>query len=60
MLVWTSVIIVTEGIGGGNEIVGGIWVLLLNAIASKSSMFSKPIITWLYSRNSRCLDHLSI
>ncbi len=30
MQIWKSVAIVTEGLGGGNEIVGGIWVLLLS------------------------------
>lgn len=43
MLVWSSVSIVTEGLGGGNEIVGGIWVLLLSIIALKGQLFSKPL-----------------
>lgn len=44
MLVWSSVSIISEGLGGGNEIVGGIWVLLLNSIALKGQLFSKPLI----------------
>ncbi len=43
MLVWSSVNIISEGLGGGNEIVGGIWVLLLSALALKSRQFSKPL-----------------
>jgi hypothetical protein len=44
MLVWSSVSIISEGLGGGNEIVGGIWVLLLSIIALKGQLFSKPLI----------------
>jgi hypothetical protein len=44
MLVWSSVNIISEGLGGGNEIVGGIWVLLLSIIALKGQIFSKPLI----------------
>ncbi len=44
MLVWSSVSIISEGLGGGNEIVGGIWVLLLSIIAFKGQLFSKPLI----------------
>ncbi|NER18777.1 DUF4386 family protein [Spongiivirga citrea] len=40
MLIWSSVSIITEGLGGGNEIVGGIWVLLLSITSLKSSSFS--------------------
>lgn len=43
MLIWSSVSIISEGIGGGNEIVGGIWVLLLSIIALKGQIFSKPL-----------------
>lgn len=43
MLVWASVGIVTDGLGGGNEIVGGIWVLLLSIIALKGQLFSKSL-----------------
>lgn len=41
--IWTSVGIVSEGLGGGNEIVGGVWVLLLSLAALKKSFFSKPL-----------------
>ena len=44
MLIWSSVSIISEGLGGGNEIVGGIWVLLLSFIALKGGLFSKPLI----------------
>ncbi|AEM72027.1 hypothetical protein Murru_3005 [Allomuricauda ruestringensis DSM 13258] len=44
MLVWSSVSVISEGLGGGNEIVGGIWVLLLSIIAFKGQIFSKPLI----------------
>ena len=43
MLIWRSVGIVSEGLGGGNEIVGGVWVLLLSIVAFKSKSFSKPL-----------------
>ncbi len=41
--IWSSVGIVSEGLGGGNEIVGGIWVLLLSFAALKYSLFSKKL-----------------
>ncbi|XLS30099.1 hypothetical protein ACJD0Z_04560 [Flavobacteriaceae bacterium M23B6Z8] len=41
MLIWRSVGIVSEGLGGGNEIVGGIWVLLLSIVSFKNQLFSK-------------------
>ena len=44
MLIWSSISIISEGLGGGNEIVGGIWVLLLSVIALKGRIFSKPLI----------------
>ncbi len=43
MLIWSCIGIITEGLGGGNEIVGGIWVLLLSIIAWKGNFFSKPL-----------------
>lgn len=43
LLVWSSVSIISEGLGGGNEIVGGIWVLLISIIALKGQLFSKPL-----------------
>jgi hypothetical protein len=41
--VWLAVDAVAEGIGGGNEIVGGLWVLLLSIAALKSNAFSKKL-----------------
>ena len=41
MLIWSSVGIVSEGLGGGNEIVCGVWVLLLSIVTFKSLSFSK-------------------
>ncbi len=41
MLIWSSISIVSEGLGGGNEIIGGIWVLLISTIAFKKNIFSK-------------------
>ncbi|MTI38940.1 DUF4386 family protein [Fulvivirga lutimaris] len=41
MLVFSATNIITEGLGGGNEIVGGIWVLLLSLTALKGHLFSK-------------------
>lgn len=43
MDVFSSVSIITEGLGGGNEIVGGIWVLLLSITALKARIFSKAL-----------------
>lgn len=43
IVIWSSVSIIVEGLGGGNEIVGGIWVLLISCIALKGQFFSKPI-----------------
>ena len=43
MLVFSATNIITEGLGGGNEIVGGIWVLLLSLTALKGHLFSKPL-----------------
>lgn len=43
MLIWSSISIVTEGLGGGNEIVGGIWVLLISLFSLKEKLFSIPL-----------------
>lgn len=43
MQIWTSVSIVTEGLGGGNEIIGGLWVLCLSILALQHELFSKPL-----------------
>lgn len=41
MLVWSIVSTIVEGIGGGNEVVGGLWVLLLSIAAYRCNEFSK-------------------
>ncbi len=43
---WTYVSTIAEGLGGGNEIVGGVWVLLLSFAGLKDTRFSRPVI-WL-------------
>ena len=43
MLIWSSISVISDGLGGGNEIVGGIWVLLLSLCALKAPFFSKPL-----------------
>lgn len=41
--VWLALNSIVEGIGGGNEIVGGLWVLLLSIAALKTNAFSKKL-----------------
>jgi len=43
MTVWQSIYTVVEGIGGGNEVVGGLWVLLLSFAALKAGELSKSL-----------------
>jgi len=43
MLVWSSVSIISEGLGGGNEVVGGVWVLLVSIIALRGRLLSRPL-----------------
>jgi hypothetical protein len=43
MTVWMAISIVVEGLGGGNEVVGGLWVLLLSLAALKSHELSKAL-----------------
>ena len=43
MTVWNGVGIVTEGLGGGNEVVGGLWVLLLSIAGLQTKVLSKPL-----------------
>ena len=44
MQIWTSISIISEGLGGGNEIVGGVWVLFVSMIALQGKIFSKALI----------------
>ncbi|RKF18687.1 DUF4386 family protein [Alginatibacterium sediminis] len=44
MTIWRTINYVVEGIGGGNEIVGGLWVLLLSVAALKGKQFSTALI----------------
>lgn len=41
--IWTIVSLLTESIGGGNELVGGLWVLLLSAVALRKAVFSSGV-----------------
>ena len=43
MTVWLTINSVVEGLGGGNELVGGLWVLLLSIAALKSDVLSKKL-----------------
>ena len=38
---WEIVMLLTESLGGGNELVGGIWVLLISLSNLSSNLFSK-------------------
>jgi len=40
-LVWTAIDAIRDGLGGGNEIVGGIWVTLVSVSALKGRDFAK-------------------
>ncbi len=39
--IWTIVSLITEGLGGGNELVGGLWVLLISLGAIQADVFPK-------------------
>ena len=43
MTVWRTIYLIVEGIGGGNEVVGGFWVLLLSFAALKGNAFSRTL-----------------
>jgi hypothetical protein len=43
LTVWVAIVNVVEGMGGGNEIVGGLWVLLLSVAALGSGLLSKAL-----------------
>lgn len=39
--VWTIVSLITESLGGGNELVGGLWVLLVSIAALRARIFPR-------------------
>ncbi len=41
--VWTLISLVTESLGGGNELVGGLWVLLVSVVALRAGEFSRAL-----------------
>ena len=43
MTVWRAIYSVVEGLGGGNEVAGGLWVLLLSFAALKGDELSKRL-----------------
>lgn len=43
MDLWTTISVIVESIGGGNELVGGLWVLLISIAAFKVETFSKGL-----------------
>jgi len=43
MTVWRAIYSVVEGLGGGNEVVGGLWVLLLSFAALKCNELPKAL-----------------
>lgn len=40
---WSTIALVRNGLGGGNEIVGGLWVLLLSLVALRAGRLSRPL-----------------
>jgi hypothetical protein len=40
---WTIVSLITESLGGGNELVGGLWVLLVSVAALQAGEFSRNL-----------------
>ncbi|WNC72337.1 DUF4386 family protein [Thalassotalea psychrophila] len=43
MTVWLTINSIVEGLGGGNEVVGGLWVLLLSTAAIKANELPKAL-----------------
>lgn len=41
--VWLAIDTVSEGIGGGNEIVGGLWLLLVSWVALRGNVFPRVL-----------------
>lgn len=44
MILYKMINVITESLGGGNEIVGALWVILLSIAGSKSGSISKPLV----------------
>lgn len=44
LVIWDTLNLVVEGIGGGNEIVGGMWVLLLSLAARPVQALTTPLV----------------
>jgi len=40
---WRTVSVVANSLGGGNEIVGGVWVLLVSLVALKAVVLARPL-----------------
>jgi len=40
---WLSVITTKEGLGGGNEIIGGVWIVLVSLRIKQSHTYSKVL-----------------
>lgn len=40
---YSTIATITEGIGGGNEIVGGLWVLLMSIAANRAKIFATSL-----------------
>lgn len=43
-LIWSGIGVVAEALGGGNEVVGGIWMLLVSLISLQSKLFPKTLV----------------
>ena len=40
---WATLEVIQEAIGGGTELIGGIWILLVSLVALKSNTFQKSL-----------------
>ncbi len=43
MNIWQIVSLITQSIGGGNELLGGLWVLLVSIAGLQNQNFAKPL-----------------